>query len=319
MHVLMLVQGEQRTIFSSLYNAISHHCTLDLRRVSSNDQANLEKYFKTIQIADYDRIIFFLRFKKESRQLAFIRTIPNLVILEMDAWQNYYPHSKYEGKFSRHYRGLPWARQLVSGYSLSKKLQAEGFDAQFVPKGYDDTVLKNLNIKRDIELGFIGSLNNKMYVKRREILTAAQERFGLTITKTASGKEYMQMLNRIQFFISCDYGFGEYMIKNFEAMACGCVLFAWNQGEEENNALGFIDMHNIVLYTSLEEIENKLMQLRRNPNLTNAIAKNGQALAAERYGFSLIGKKIVESLQKPLIEKESTLLWWDKLRYCYYR
>ena len=283
-------------------------------------RANLEKYFKTIQIADYDRIIFFLRFKKESRQLAFIRTIPNLVILEMDAWQNYYPHSKYEGKFSRHYRGLPWARQLVLGLlAQQKNCKQRVLTHNSYPKGYDDTVLKNLNLNRDIELGFIGSLNNKMYVKRKEILTAAQERFGLTITKTTSGEEYLQMLNRIQFFISCDYGFGEYMIKNFEAMACGCVLFAWNQGEEENNALGFIDMHNIVLYTSLEEIENKLMLLRRNPDLTNAIAKNGQALATERYGFSLIGKKVVESLQKPLIEKESTLLWWDKLRYCYYR
>jgi hypothetical protein len=37
--------------------------------------------------------VFFLRFKQEIRQVAFIRTIPNLVILEHDAYQNYIPAS----------------------------------------------------------------------------------------------------------------------------------------------------------------------------------------------------------------------------------
>ena len=66
------------------------------------------------------------------------------------------------------------------------------------------------------------------------------------------------MLNRIRFFVSADIGMGEYMIKNFEAMACGCVLLAYDQGELENEALGFIDMHNIVLYRRLDELRDKL-------------------------------------------------------------
>jgi len=319
MRVLMLVQGEQRTIFSHLYKSIGEHCELDLRWVMPDDQANLERYFGSIDTSAYDRIIFFLRFKKEIRQVAFIRTVPNLVILEMDAWQNYYPHSKYEGKFSRHYRALPWSRQLVSGYSLSKKLQAEGFDAHFVSKGYDDSMLRNLNRSRDIEFGFLGSLKNKLYVQRKEMLEAAKDKFGLMIDRTASGQEYLETLNRIKFFMSCDRGFGEYMLKNYEAMACGCVLFAWDQGEQENSALGFKDMENIVFYNSLEQVEQKLAILRANPELATRIAQNGQALVESRFRFSLLGKQIVDELRPPLREKPATTLWWDKLRYKFYK
>ncbi|PWQ88553.1 glycosyltransferase, partial [Enterococcus faecium] len=82
----------------------------------------------------------FLRFKQEIRQVAFIRTVPNLVILEHDAYQSYIP-CKYTGKFSAHYRQLPWARVISSGYMVSERLRQEGFDAVFVPKGYDEQLL----------------------------------------------------------------------------------------------------------------------------------------------------------------------------------
>lgn len=46
-----------------------------------------------MDVSRYDRILFFLRFKKEMRQVRFIRSVPNLVILEHDAYQNYIPAS----------------------------------------------------------------------------------------------------------------------------------------------------------------------------------------------------------------------------------
>ncbi|HET8707772.1 MAG TPA: glycosyltransferase [Pseudomonadales bacterium] len=318
MRVLMLVQDQQRANLDFLYQEIGKHCELDLRRLSSSEQADLEGYFRQIEVAHYERILFFLRFKKEIRQLPFIRTVPNLVILEHDAFQNYYPSSKYQGKFSRHYRALPWARVIVSGYGISRKLQAEGFDACFVSKGYDDSVLRNLQLQRDIEFAFVGSLKNSLYVKRKEMLEEAQKRFDLTITRTNSGEEYLQTLNRVRFFMSCDYGFGEYMLKNFEAMACGCVLFTWDQGAEENQALGFKDMENVVLYKTLDEVETKLAQLRGNPALADSIARAGQQLAESQYGFSQVAKRIVQQMQAPLREKQAASKW-DKLRYFFYR
>ncbi|MCS9524517.1 glycosyltransferase family 1 protein, partial [Pseudomonas aeruginosa] len=118
MKVLFLVQKEQRAILDRLYDGIAAHCECDTRWLSSEEQADLRGYFrKHVDVSRYDRILFFLRFKKEMRQVRFIRSVPNLVILEHDAYQNYIP-CKYTGKFSAHYRRLPWARVISSGHTV---------------------------------------------------------------------------------------------------------------------------------------------------------------------------------------------------------
>jgi spore maturation protein CgeB len=106
---------------------------------------------------------------------------------------------------------------------------------------------------------------------------------------------------------------GEYMIKNFEAMACGCVLFAYDQGEEENRALGFVDMHNVVLYRTRDELREKLAVLRESAQLTEAISLAGQALVEQRYTFRAVGHAIVEAMRAPLRER-TPLSWKEKLR-----
>jgi glycosyltransferase involved in cell wall biosynthesis len=296
MKILFLVQKEQRVILDRLYDSVAAHADCDLRWLTSSEQADLRRYFtEKVDAARYERIVFFLRFKKEYRQALFIRSVPNLVILEHDAWQNDFP-GKYRGKFSAHYRRLPAARVLCSGYQVAEKLRAEGTDAIFVPKGYDPTLLANRGEKRDIELGFVGSTRNDAYHERRAMLEAIKTREALMTVRTESGEDYCAMLNRIRFFVSADVGMGEYMIKNFEAMACGCVLCAFDQGEMENRALGFVDMKNLVLYRSADDLHAKLAVLRADPTKADAIAAGGQALVECEYRFDRIGERIVEAL-----------------------
>ena len=306
MRVLLLVQKQQRIILDRFYDSIARHCgDCDVVHLSDEQQANLKAYFATVDTERYDRIIFFLRFKKEIRQRRFIRTLPNLVILEHDAYQNYIV-DKYQGKFSEHYRALPWARVICSGYLLAQRLRAEGFDAVFVAKGYDQQLLQNRGLQRDIELGFLGSIESKTYDSRRQLLEQLAQREQLLVKRTQSGEEYAAMLNRIRFFISADVGLGEYMIKNFEAMACGCVVVAWNQGEAENKGLGLHDMENIVLYQDIDELQAKLQQLRENSALAERIAAAGQALAETRYSWEKLGADVATALQPPLRRKVSS-------------
>ncbi|MBK6637323.1 MAG: glycosyltransferase [Rhodocyclaceae bacterium] len=300
MKVLFLVQKEQRAILDRLYEGIEANCECDTRWLDKADQSNLRRYFaKQVDTDAYDRILFFLRFKQEIRQVSFIQSVPNLVILEHDAYQNYIT-CKYTGRFSRHYAQLPWARVVSSGYCVTRRLRAEGVDATFVPKGYDQALLRNLSLTRDIELGFVGSVASVAYSGRKALLDDLAARETLLVTRTRSGEEYLQTLNRIRFFVSADVGMGEYMIKNFEAMACGCVLLAFDQGDEENSALGFRDMDNIVLYSTVDELCKKLDVLRKDPERAAMIADNGCRLAAERYSFSALGKAIVDAMAPPL-------------------
>ena len=318
MKVLFLVQKEQRIILDQFYDAIAQHCEMDISWLSSHEQANLRKYFKEhVKTENYDRIMLFLRFKKEIRQVSFIKTIPNLVILEHDAYQNYVD-CKYQGKFSKHYQQLPWVRVLTSGAAVTRRLQSEGFDAVFVPKGYDQQLLHNLAVPRDIELGFVGSIKSATYSQRKAFLEQLAEQENLLITRTKSGDEYLQTLNRIRFFVSADIGMGENMIKNFEAMACGCVLFAYDQGAEENQALGFKDMHNIVLYKDMNDFKDKLNQLRANTELADQIGQQGQKLAEDRYTFAQLGKTVIDALREPLRQQPTPSLfqqWRNRLGF----
>jgi glycosyltransferase involved in cell wall biosynthesis len=300
MKVLFLVQAEQRAILDRLYDGIRNNCECDMRWLGSKEQANLRRYFRDhVDVARYDRILFFLRFKQEIRQVGFIRSVPNLVILEHDAYQNYIP-CKYTGKFSEHYRKLPWARVISSGYEVTERLRAEGHDAVFVPKGYDQALLSDLGLERDIELGFVGSTKSVAYSGRKALLDELSQVENLVVTRTKSGDDYLNTLNRIRFFVSADVGMGEYMIKNFEAMACGCVLLAYDHGERESAALGFVDMENLVLYRTVDELRGKLAELRANPAWATRIAASGKALAESRYGFDRIGAEIVRAMQAPL-------------------
>ncbi|MFJ3482830.1 glycosyltransferase [Pseudomonas sp. NPDC090202] len=313
MKVLFLVQKEQRAILDRLYEGVAEHCECDLRWLSSDEQRNLRRYFREhVDVTRYDRIVFFLRFKQEIRQASFIRTVPNLVILEHDAYQNYIP-CKYTGKFSAHYRKLPWARVLSSGFVVSERLRGEGFDAVFVPKGYDQSLLADQGRERDIELAFVGSTNSVAYSGRKALLDELGQVEKLVVTRTKSGEEYCDTLNRIRFFVSADVGMGEYMIKNFEAMACGCVLFAYDQGEAENRALGLQDMHNVVFYSDIPQLQEKLAVLRNDPDLAARIAVNGRDLAVSQFSFAAIGARIVRELEPPL-RQQAPVGWLEKWR-----
>jgi glycosyltransferase involved in cell wall biosynthesis len=302
MKILLLAHKERRTILDSLYGSIAAHTDCDLRRLSKTEQLNLRRYFRdNVDIGRYERIVLFdLRFKGLVRQPLFIRSIPNLVTIEFDVWQNYYP-TQYQGKFSAHFRRLPAIRVLSSGFQVTKKLLAEGVDATFVPKGSYQDLLSNFGGVRDIELAFVGTTKSDGYQGRRAMLEAIKAHEPtLEVLLTESGNDYCVMLNRIRFFISPDMGMSEYMIKNFEAMACGCVLCAFDQGEEENQALGFVDMENLVLFRNADELREKLQSLRADSVRADRIAAAGQALVEREYTYARIAERIVEALRSPL-------------------
>jgi len=133
------------------------------------------------------------------------------------------------------------------------------------------------------------------------------------VTRTKSGEDYCNTLNRIRFFVSADVGMGEYMIKNFEAMACGCVLLAFDQGEAENRALGLEDMHNVVLYDSIPVLQEKLRTLRADPAFAERIAANGRELAVSGFSFAQVGRSIVDHMMPPL-RPRAPLSAWQRLR-----
>lgn len=318
MKVMLLVMDEQRVILDRLYETVQQNCDeCVIYRLSKHQQMNLGPFLASVNHQDFDRVVIFSRVKRLAPQLPVLKCIPGLIFLEHDAYQNYMPSSKYFKAYSRLYKRLPWSRALVSGAVVARRMQAEGIDAVFVSKGYDEQILHNLGGERDIPIGFLGSLKSKEYAQRKAILEALAQRTGMLVTRTESGAEYLQTLNRIKVFVSADVGMGEFMIKNFEAMACGCVLLAWSQGEEDG-LLGFQDMRNVVFYRSEEEAVEKLNMLQSDPELASRIARSGQAFAVSQYSFARVGRDLAVEIQRemrPWQQPSALTRLWVKMRY----
>lgn len=280
-------------------------------------QLNLGSFLASVDYQTFDRVVIFSRVKRLATQLQVLKCIPGLVFLEHDAYQNYMPASKYRGVYSRLYRRLPSCRALVSGAVVARKMLAEGIDTVFVSKGYDEQMLHNTGVARDIPIGFLGSLKSTEYAERKAMLESLSQRTGMLVTRTKSGAEYLQTLNRIRIFVSADIGMNEFMIKNYEAMACGCVLLAWSQGEEDR-LLGFEDMHNTVFYRSEDEAVEKIQLLQSDPELAERIARNGQEFAQSRYSFARVGQALATEIQRemrPWQPPSAFTRFWVKLRY----
>jgi len=315
---MLMVMDEQRVILDRLYEMIQRNCELcEIHRLSKAQQMDLGRYLESVDYRRFDRIVLFSRLKRMVPQYSVLRCLPNLVVLEHDAYQNYMQGSKYLGKYSALLRRLPGVRIIVSGALVARRLAAEGLDVRFVSKGYDEKMLRNIGSVRDIPVGFLGSLKSSEYSQRKQMLESIAARVPMLITRTESGRDYLETLNRIGIFVSADIGMGEFMIKNFEAMACGCVLLAWSQGEEDR-LLGFEDMRNAVFYRSVDEAVEKIRQLQAEPELAASIARAGQSFVEERYTFARVGKDLAEAIQEPLRpwqEPGALTRWWARVRY----
>jgi len=300
MKVLALVVDSRMPNNDAMLKSMQEHMDVDVVKVHSLGHKNLRKFLRDYDLGEYDRVFMDLHFKRIVKQARFISSIQNLVIYEEDACQNYLPDSKWKGEFLRFYKRLGQFRLVCTSATTSEKFKKEGVDACFLAKAYDESQLKNLEIERDIELGFIGRVESNVYAERLQLLTAIREEKNLQLLRTAPGEDYLRMLNRIKIFISADIGFGEYMIKNFEAMACGCLLVAYKQGLEEE-ALGLKDMDNICLYKDKKELLVKIDWLMKNPEKALEISKAGELKVKESFTYKVMAKKLSVILQKDFI------------------
>lgn len=296
MKVLALSSVGREPDLSCVHERLGQLVELDLRILGKDEQRGLRRYLRGLDLGRYDRVLLDLHFKNIRRQTAFLRQIPGLLIYEEDACQNYLAASRWRGHFSRFYRALPNARIVVTGASVAERLRGEGFNVHFLAKGYDPRTIYCEGRARDIELGFVGRTASAAYGGRKELLERLAAQEPLQLLRTAPGQAYREMLNRIRYFVSADVGLGEYMAKNFEAMACGCVLLAWRQGSEEA-AIGLQDGRHLLLYSDIDELRGHLARLRANPAWGLEIAENGRRFVEAHMTHAHLAERLLEVLQ----------------------
>jgi hypothetical protein len=309
MRVLVLSSADRALDNRTLWSSLQDGAQVDVRFLEKDQQRCLRRYFVDIAIDKYERVILDLMFKHVRTQSRFLRTLPGLTLYEEDAYLDFMPGSRWSGAFVRFYRQLPGVRVISTGFAVTNHLRAAGVDAHFVPKGFDPARMVLQNQKRDIELGFIGRLGSAAYSARRTLLEALAKVEPLEIMRTHTANEYVETLNRINIFISADVGLSEYMAKNFEAMACGCLLLAKRQGRGEEEALGLEDGVNLLLYDDLASLLERLEWAREHPGLAQSIAVKGREQVLARNAYDKLAREINDVVSVPFTTVSSQP-WW---------
>jgi glycosyltransferase involved in cell wall biosynthesis len=266
----------------------------------------------------YDRVIVDHSLRRMGRHYRFLKRIPNLVLFECDFCQNYLPEGGCPGRLEAMLRTLNEHRVIVTSVYTRDKLIANGFDAAYCPKGYDSSQVYDLGSRRDIEIGFIGRTKHRAYSLRRAVLDRLSADVGLKSLRTEENSEYNQALNRIQIFVSPDLGYHELMIKNFEALAAGCVLVTARPEPAEVDQLGLVDFENVVMYDNYDELLDKVRRLQRAPELVSRIAAAGRELARSRHDWESRAEVVFQQLHAPLRRPPPPTWrdWWRLLPVC---
>jgi len=283
---ILIISREVRSrSFDTLFDGLSQIFDTDVVKLSKGQIQSFDATLEQMDFRSYERVLIDVPLRRIGKNYRALKKVPGLILYEEDACQELVPRSEYYRRFSKIYKKIGCCKVVVTSYYLQRFFLAQGLDVAVVPKAYDDGLLKDLNVTRDIEVGFIGRVKNKVYRKRSRFLKELNKAFDISIMKTEPGEEYLQALNRIKIFVSADIGYEEYMAKNFEAMACGCLLLAKRQTEEEAS-LGLLDGVNVVLYDDFNEARKKLAELLREPDRAQRIAKEGLALVQNKHKLS---------------------------------
>lgn len=298
---LLIRQRHKRT--RGIWDAVQRDLSpsMDIEEMDQKDVVALRTVMARLRAGhEYHRVIFDCNLRNIGREWRHLRGVERLVIFDNDLYHHFNPRSSYHGLFVAMLKTLCPHRVIATGLYTVQGFQNEGLNVSYLPKSYDPALIRHLDRPRDIEFGFVGRIKNKVYADRRNFLEGLRDSIGLQILRTEDGPDYCETLNRIRFFISADQGLNEYMAKNFEAMAAGCVLCAAPTIAQEAECLGFHDMQNVVLYSSPAELMEKLSLLRSDPARADGIAARGRQLVEERHSDVMRATEIMREVDREL-------------------
>jgi glycosyltransferase involved in cell wall biosynthesis len=299
--LLVISHLNRRPIIDSLFAELSATFSTTIEKIAHRIIDDFDLIIEEFNINDYDLVLVDIPHKYLRRHVkTLLRYQQKIVTYEEDLCQNYMPDSPWHREFTDFYKQFDGISIIGTGSAVVRRYEKEGGTANFLPKGFDSNIIGQQNVSRDIDLGFIGALSSNVYVSRYNTLRYIDRHSELQCFRTSPGKEYNDSLNRINTFFSADIGIGEYMAKNFEAMAAGCLLVAYRQGDGEEDALGFEDGKNILLYSDRQQALEKIKWAGDNPEQAKAIARAGTEHVNVHFSFDVLSKKMSTILLKCL-------------------
>ena len=175
-----------------------------------------------------------------------------------------------------HCRGIEPYRQTYYSGKYDVILQAikdyVDEDSVWFPNCYDDSLINyRKNIKKEVPIGFCGSLLN-----RGQLLNFLKEQYNLQPDIWVLGSKMVDKINSYWIHFNINLA-NDINYRSFETIGSGTVLLTNRNSQYEE--LGFIDEVNCLMYGSMEELQEKLKNYIGKTEKLQKISKQGLELA----------------------------------------
>lgn len=222
--------------------------------------------------------------------------IVNLENYDLESWVPDLSRTTRPKKFlwsiDAHCRGMgPFLETYINGrYNLILQATKDFVDENSVwfPNCYDSGLIRPCS-KKTIFLGFCGSILN-----RKSVLDFLTNEWGLKQDIWLLGEDMVRAVSSYSVHFNMNLA-NDINYRSFETIGCGTVLLTnYNPQYEE---LGFVDMENCLMYTSVDDICEKLDIVASDPRVLSSICKEGLKLSRE-HTYDARAKKLIEIYEK---------------------
>ena len=226
----------------------------------------------------YRAIIWFVGFKHLTRKKPFLwgNFKGKRVMYDWDVYMNYstFAGDKYFGCWPETFKRQEFDTLVTTGKYVRDRLESDGVNAVWIPKGFDGNRFKNECKNRD-GICFYG----RPYKDRANMLDVV-ELDGWNVNKIRCNYFYLSVELNKYFGCVMDNGI-EPMAKHFEVSASGCAPIT--NDIDELYSLGFEDGKTMIVYDSHDELLDELNHYYNHKDQLQAIGLFASKLAKKEH------------------------------------
>jgi len=154
------------------------------------------------------------------------------------------------------------------------------------PNGFDDNLIKPMDVEKKYDLAFCGN-----YINRKPILEFLESEYGLHLDIFVIGDAMVEAINSYKCHFNLNIG-NDINYRSFETIGCGTLLLT--NYDKQYEELGFVDGENCFMYNDIDELQDKIKYIKGAD--TSTVANNGLKLSKQHTYYERV-KSLMEKLQ----------------------
>jgi hypothetical protein len=156
------------------------------------------------------------------------------------------------------------------------------------PNSYPDDLMYPMNIEKTVDIGFCGNVLNRGHV------IDSLDKYEIKKDIFVIGDDMVNTINSYKIHLNCNIS-NDINYRTFETCGCGTMLLTnYTPGLEKLFDIG----KEIVVYTSIEDLDNKVKYYLENEDERNMIAESGHQRVKRDHTYFQRSKKLIDIINE---------------------